>query len=575
MSNSIYGIALSGLNAAQAGLATTSNNISNSNTVGYTRQQVVQQARAATSNGDGILVGQGVNVQEVTRMYSDYLNSQLQQASSDAAFYDSKSTMIGKIDSSIGDSSSGLSTALSDFFAASQAVSANPADLSARQNFLSTSDALAARFNSLNNVMDGIRTAVNQSVNDSVTKINDAVNQLATLNKQIVAAKSASSTGSSPNDLMDQRDKLISDLAGQVQVTRVNLSDGSVNLFLSNGQPLVVKETPFKLAAQVDPSDPQNLLVGSLATINGQQRLITYDSNTLGTGALSGLLQFRDQELAQYQNTLGTLAAQVGNQVNAVQAAGVDLNNAAGQPIFSFAGSTNGLSNIAKVVSNQYNSTSNPTNASITQVDYSKLTGADYEVRIIGGAPQYREAGSSQAFQPVPVVAGSYQIQDAKGAAILSFNLSNAAPSEGDSFVLMPSRDGAANIQLSLKDPSAIAASSTTNASVGNNENMLAMNNLQSTRLLNQANGASGVSISDAFNQLVSKVGNKVREIKVAGEAKNAVLSQITQQTDGLSGVNMDEEAANLIKYQQAYQASSKVISLSKDLFNQILSIFN
>lgn len=127
---------------------------------------------------------------------------------------------------------------------------------------------------------------------------------------------------------------------------------------------------------------------------------------------------------------------------------------------------------------------------------------------------------------------------------------------------------------MALSKPNEVAASSTTNASVGNNENIKAINALQNQRTLFQSNGAAGVSISDAFNQLVSKVGNKARELKVSADSREVLLNQVVETRDALSGVNMDEEAANLLKYQQAYQAAGRVISLSKEMFEQILQIF-
>ena len=576
MSN-VYGIALSGLNAARAGLSTTSNNISNSNTVGYNRQQLVQEARSATV-GDGGFVGQGVDIDSIARVYSEFINSQQQKATSDASFYDAKAQQVTKLDSTIADDASGLSSALSGFFSAAQTLSTNPADLSARQNFLSGAETLAARFNALNDVMDDIRTVTNQKVVDTVQKINDASTEIAELNKRIVALGSQSFTKGAPNDLLDRRDKLIMSLAEQVQVTRVNLSDGSVNLFLSNGQPLVVKDTPFQLKTEVDPSDPQNLLVGNRSTINGQERLISFDAGTLGTGALAGFLDFREKELAQYQNTLGLLAAQVGQTVNSIQTSGVDLDGNAGTPLFTYGGQSNAMDGIARAVPNRYNSTINPTDVNFRSIDFSKVTTADYDVSIIAGQPRFRELGSGGSYTPATLVndpAGDYyEIRDASGSALLSFTLSNTSPAEGDKFTLMPSREGARNLSVSLSNPALIAASSSVNPSVGNNQNILAINALQTSKVLFQSNGASGVSVSDGFNQLVSKIGNKTRELTVSNEARQTVLGQVMESRDALSGVNMDEEAANLIKYQQAYQASGRVISLSKEMFELVLGIF-
>ena len=577
MSNSVYLIALSGLNAARAGLSTTSHNIANSNTVGFNRQQVIQQSRPSTGSDIGF-IGQGVDIASVQRVYSDFINSQEQKATSDAAFYNAKAQQIARVDAMIADDASGLSSALSIFFGAAQTLSTNPADLAARQNYLSSAETLSSRFNGLNTVMDELRSATNLKVRDTVEQLNNATSQIAALNNQIVTAQNQTSNGGPPNDLMDRRDKLILELSEQVQTTRVDMADGSTNLFLANGQSLVIGTTQFKVQTQVDPQDPQNLLVGMTTNVNGQDRLLAFDSSSLGNGALAGFLSFREDELTEYQNTIGLLAARIGQTVNDIQTAGVDLDNNPASALFSFGSSGSFVDDISRVVPNVNNSTVNPTQVTLRGLDLSKLGPAEYEVQIVGSQPRYREVGSDGPFVPANLVTDPggdyYEIRDPAGAPLLSFQLNNATPQEGDRFVLMPVREAALNMRTALDRPSEVAASSAVNPSIGNNENILAVAALQNSRTLFQSNNSAGVSISDGFNQLVSRVGNKTREFNLAAESRETVLNQVADSRDALQGVNMDEEAANLIKFQQAYQASGRVISLSKELFDQILSMF-
>ncbi|WP_370262077.1 flagellar hook-associated protein FlgK [Limnobacter sp.] len=578
MSNSVYGIALSGLNAARSGLSTTSHNIANANTVGYNRQQVIQQARPSTGSDIGF-IGQGVDIASVQRVYSDFINAQEQKATSDAAFFEAKAQQIARVDAMIADDASGLSSALSIFFASAQTLSTNPADLAARQNYLSSAGTLAARFNGLNTVMDDLRVATNLKVTDTVSQLNDASSQIAALNKQIVAAKNqTNANGGPPNDLLDQRDRLIMQLSKQVQTTRIDMGDGSVNLFLANGQPLVVKDRQFAVSTEIDPQDPKNLLVGTTNVINGQARLVAFEPSSLGNGALAGFLSFRQNELTEYQNTIGLLAARIGQAVNDVQTAGVDLDLNPGGALFGFGTSGNLAVDISRVVPNVNNNTGNLTNITMRAVDLSKLSAAEYEVTISGGAPQYRVAGSTGPFTPAVALAdGSgpyFEIRDAAGAPLLSFRLDNATPTDGDTFTLMPVREAALNMRVLIDRPSEVAASSATNPSIGNNQAMLQITALQTSRTMYQSNNSAGVAISDGFNQLVSRVGNKTREFTIGAESRTAVLNQVAESRDALQGVNMDEEAANLLRYQQAYQASGRVISLSKELFDQILSMF-
>jgi flagellar hook-associated protein 1 FlgK len=577
MSNSVYGIALSGLNAARAGLSTTSHNIANSNTVGFNRQQVIQQARPSIGGEIGF-IGQGVDIATVTRVYSEFMYTQEQKATSEAAFFEAKSQQIGRVDAMIADDASGLSSALSIFFASAQTLSTNPADLASRQNYLSSAETLSSRFNGMNTVMDELRSATNLKVRDTVEQLNNATSQIANLNNQIVTALNQTSKGGLPNDLMDRRDKLILQLSEQVQTTRVDMADGSSNLFLANGQSLVVGTTQFVVQTQTDPQDPQNLLVGTNVNVNGQPRLLAFDSKNLGQGALAGFLNFRENELTEYQNTVGLLAARIGQAVNDLQVAGVDLDNNPGNSLFSFGSSGNFISDISRVVPNVNNSILNPTQITIRSLDLSKLSPAEYEVQIVGSQPRYREVGSNAPFVPASLVndpsGDYYEIRDPVSAPLLSFQLNNASPQDGDRFVLMPVRAAAGNISTVIDRPSEVAASSATNPSIGNNQNILAVASLQNARLISQSNNSAGVSISDGFNQLVSRVGNKTREFTMAAESRETALNQIADSRDALQGVNMDEEAANLIKFQQAYQASGRVISMSKELFDQILSMF-
>ncbi|MDH4394431.1 MAG: flagellar hook-associated protein FlgK [Limnobacter sp.] len=581
MTNSVYGIALSGLNAARSGLSTTSNNIANVNTVGYNRQQSIQNARPANSVGSEF-IGQGVDVQSVERVYSEFVAAQQEKATSESAFFTAKYDQVSRIDGIIADEASGLASAMNDFFNSAQVLSNDPANMSARQNYLSSAESLAARFNGINTVMDDLRFATDLKVTDAVDRINNATTQIAELNSRITAYTSESNNRGLPNDLLDQRDKLVVELAEQVQITKVNLSDGSVNLFMGNGQPLVVKDDSFKVTTLRDPEDPENLLVGVNRKINGEERLISFDADSLGSGALAGYLSFREDELSEYQNTIGLIAAQIGSSINTLQQGGVDLAGAAGTEMFSFGASLNPIDDYSRVNPNAYNDDANPISLTLNSLDLSKVTGDDYEILIRdnGGVPtpQFRIAGEGGKFvdlAQVPAGSGNFVVPDVAGNPVLSFGLGALAGSNiGDRFTVMPTRDAARNISVAFSRPELVAAASAADAQPGNNENILAIAGLQSKGALFQNFNPKGVSVSDAFNQLVSRVGNKTRELEVSSEARQSVLAQIVETRDAQSGVNMDEEAANLLKYQQAYQAAGRVISLSKEMFDQILGIF-
>src|SRR5579862_1819739 len=246
MSNSIFGIGLSGLYAAQAGLLTTGHNISNVNTPGYTRQQIIQAATTPQQTASGF-IGTGTTVSTVRRVYSDFLNTQALQQQAAASQLDTYSTQTSQLDNLFGDSTAGLSPALSDFFAGVNAVAANPSDIPSRQTLLSSAQGLVGRFQALDQQLTEARTGVNTQITSTVTTINSLSTNIADLNRQIAVANSTSAGLQPPNDLLDQRDQLLTQLNQQVGATAVAQNDGSINVFLPNGQALVVGQTSYSL----------------------------------------------------------------------------------------------------------------------------------------------------------------------------------------------------------------------------------------------------------------------------------------------------------------------------------------
>ena len=237
MSDGIFGIGVSGLAAAQAGLLTTGHNITNANTQGYHRQNVQQSAAAPVLTGSGFL-GQGVQIDTVLRAYSQYLDSQLAQSQAQSSYYSTYHAQLSQIDNVVADTNAGLSPALQEFFSATQAVAANPSDLPSRQSLLSAGAVLASRFNTLASRFDELRSGINSQITSTVGEINSYAQQIATLNGSILGAQQNASQP--PNDLLDQRDALVAKLNELVGASVTRQSDGTLNVFIGNGQNLVV-----------------------------------------------------------------------------------------------------------------------------------------------------------------------------------------------------------------------------------------------------------------------------------------------------------------------------------------------
>jgi len=623
----ILSIGVSGLNAAQAGISTTSHNISNVNTDGYSRQTTVQTTNTPQFTGVGYL-GQGTSVSTVKRLYNDFLSAQTREAQAQSSQLSTLSGQMQNIDNLLADTQVGLAPVMDGFFSAVSTLSSNPSDAAARQTLISAGQTLATRFRDLSTQLSTLRDQSNANISQSVAGINAITSQVASLNNSIAAALGS---GQTPNDLMDQRDALLQDLSKQTRVSVVPLDDGTVNVFMNGGQALVLGATPTTLATQADPANPENLTIG----ISSNGKFLALSEATLSGGELGGTLAFR-QALDGAENGLGRIAIELSQSFNAQHDVGQDLNGNLGTDFFA-TGAPRALVNA-----------NNTGNASVTAsiTNYGALTTSDYKLAFDG--TNYTVTKLSDKTQQT--FAGMPQTVDG-----VTIDIPSGAMAAGDSFLIQPTRAGASAFSSLVTDPARVAAAlpmraSVTNANTGSgtmavnsvtppaganltqpvsivftsattfdvvgtgtgnptglaytpgmqvsyngwtatlngtpangdtfsvdvntngsgdNGNANALAGLQTSKLLN----GGTASLNEAYAQLVSDVGNQTRSAKTGAAAQAVVLTNATTASQAVSGVNLDEEAANLLKYQQAYQAASKVIATANTLFDQILSI--
>lgn len=631
MSGSIFSIGVSGLNAAQAGLVTTSQNISNASTDGFTRQTVVQASRNPQATGSGFF-GQGVEVDTVKRMYSQFLSSQVLSAETQASSLDAFLAQAKQIDNVLADPSSGLSPALQSFFSGVQDVAANPSSVPSRQSMISLGEALVSRFQAIDTRFSEIRTGVNREVGDVVGRINTVASEIAALNRQIVSSQN--SEAKPANDLLDQRDQLVSDLNKLVRVNVISQSDGSYNVFIGTGQSLVIGSSALTMTSRTSVEDPTAVEIGYLVG----STTVVLQSDTLQGGELGGLLTFLNDTLTPAQNEFGRVATVLTQTFNDQHRLGQDLNGALGGDFFDPPQAT-----VVGRTSNTGNGVVTATLANVGQ-----LTGSDYRVTYTGANYIVTRLSddTQQTFATLP--------QTIDGVTIA---LASGAPATGDGFLVQPTRFAARDIGLAISDTSQIAAAApirtlATVANVGNakisagvvssvanlplpgnvtltydragnqftvagavpaagpfaytagaaitfngmtvsitgtpadgdtftianntsgvadNRNALLLAQLQSAQTV--ANGTA--SYQSAYSQVVSRVGNDTREAQTQSNAQDALVKQTREAQQSFSGVNLDEEAANLIRYQQAYQASGKVLQVATTLFDTLLQLGN
>jgi flagellar hook-associated protein 1 len=642
MSNSIFGIGLSGLNAAQAGLTTTGHNISNVNTPNYSRQEIVQGTNVPFFTGSGFF-GTGTNVSTVKRIYDSFLATQVQQAQAGASQLNSYQAQISQIDNLLGSSTAGLTPAVNNFFSAANSVAANPNDNAARQTMLSNAQTLANQFHSIEQNFSDMRSNVNAQITSTVGTVNTLTTQIANLNRQIVLAQNQGAGTQPPNDLLDQRDGLIAQINQQIGVNAVVDSSGMANLFLGNGQALVVGEQTSALVAVADNSDPTNLQVG----LQTGGSVVRFQPTQLSGGQLGGLLAFRSQTLDNAENSLGQIAIAFASAFNAQHQLGQDQNGqlgaaffASGTPQANPALSNTGtgaitatISNVGALTTSNYSLVYNGLVAGYTLTRLSDNTSQifaalphtmDGVTLTLAGAPN---AGDSFLIQPTKTGASAFNVlitDTSKIAAAAPIRASANAANLGRGTITAGSVNGppppSANLQQPVTltfhnvggvitydvagfgtgNPNGLAYTAGTNITyngwtvavsgtpaegdtftvgsntngVGDNRNALLLAGIQSQNIIGTAAGPlAGVSLQGAYGQLVSQIGAKTNQLQAAAQAQTSLLSQVTSSQQSVSGVNLDEEAANLLKYQQAYQAAGKVIATADKLFDTILNL--
>ena len=539
MASGILGIALSGLNAAQAGIRTTQHNIANVNTAGFRRQEVNYAALQPDYSAAGYF-GTGVGVETVRSLYSRFLDTEVLMNQSQLARHQTYSAQASQIDKLLGDAGSGLSTALDAFFAAVNEVANDPTANAARQVMLSAGASLAYRVNTLD---DKLRAQLNAS-NGEIVAVADRISvlssQIARVNGDIARAEALNAQPA--NDLRDQRDQLIGELGKLVDVTRLEQGDGSVSVFFGSGQPLVMGTQFNTLGTTLDADGLRQL------ELNMGGNPVSVGSGLISGGQLGGLLQVREQVILPAFSDLNRIAVVIGAEVNRVHRLGEDINQVAGGDFFT--GVVNQTAGAAAGLGLAFTSNALP-NENYTVV----FSGPGYDVtRVSDGATVNVAAG-------VEVVLGGV----AQG---FSVNAGIPAPLAGAAWDL-DFKDYARGMSSLLTNTGQIAAAAAGAGGPGDNTNALALASLQTAQLFNDGSA----SFSGAYNQIVTRTASLAAQADLSRSAYTSLVDASKASQQAVSGVNLDEEAVNLIRFQQAYQASARAIQIAASLFDEVLGI--
>lgn len=665
----VFETGVSGLLSYQRAMATASHNIANVNTEGFSRQEVQLTTRIPQRFGNGF-IGSGVEVGSVRRIFDQSREDAVARASSAFQSMDALAQMSGRLDALLADQTTGLSPVMTDFFGAVQDVANDPVSATARQQLLSEGTSLAARLRFLDERLQSFDADAQGQLKVEVAAVNETAAAIARLNQEIVAEQGRADA-SPPNDLLDQRDLLVRQLAGHLGARPVFQDDGSINVFVGNGQALVagLRSNELRvLPGLPDPSDPRIAFVDS----SGTQSDVT---RNLQGGTIGGLLDFRQEVLNPARDDLGRIAVSLVQSFNSQHRLGLQFDGGAagalGAEFFQ-------LGRPGVVASPDNTAVGTPAVA-FDPAAVDQLSGDNYRMVFDGSLWNITRQGEPGVLASV-----------APGASLslegLTVDLAPVAgAAAGDTFILRPTRDLARTVEVALDRPGQVAAAApltggeatdargngvntgtgaigdlqvlsaanlppaagvepftltfdaaaglyrATDAggnplgtiaydpltdaggvaveagsprytpagspsltdfgdlrftlsgapadgdrlviarnrdAVGDNSNMLRLGALTERSLMDRGTA----TLQEAYAGLVGTVGAATRRADVTRDAQRTVFNQAVEAREQVSGVNLDEEAANLMRFQQAYQASAQVLSTANSLFDTLLA---
>lgn len=667
-------IGTSGLLTSQRALATISHNVSNVNTEGYSRQESIINSRNPTYTGAGYQ-GNGADVTNVRRLADEFLTEQVSRRASDAKFQESYHDYASRVDNLLADPEAGLDPAISDFFDANQGVADDPSAVSAREVLLSNGKTLTERFQTMHRQLETLEEQVNTELEDGVKRANALGEEIAALNEQIASAQGAAS-GNEPNDLLDQREKLIKDLSEIVEVRTVEQDNKAVNVYIGKGQSLVSNFDAKPMEIIPNQYDSSRNEIGYR-----QGDDVVNVTDQIDGGKLGSLKDFRQEILDPAINSLGRVAYGMAENYNAQHRQGMDLNGDLGGDFFEV--------RTEQVKPDRNNDPAAPT-VTYNIADTSELTDRDYRL-VADGAGEYRLLDHKTD----EVLASGIDPGDPQPQATVDgveFNIGAGTVEPGDSYLIQPTRAGARTVEMAdgMDDAAKVAAASPVRASEGidnrgdaqlgeaevyntngnpgdgeafstdgqldppleiafsndpatpydfevrnkdtgtviadgtaadgdaydpatgldvidfleadgavsadygynvqltgdpglgdtfsieynqggvsDNSNMLELADLQTDKTML----GGEADFQETYSGLVTDVGTRTAQAETSMDAKDKLLTQAEEARDSVAGVNLDEEAANMMKFQQSYQAASQVISTSQSMFQSLISV--
>ncbi|MCI1092950.1 flagellar hook-associated protein FlgK [Stenotrophomonas maltophilia] len=620
--SSVLSTGTGALLAFQRALATTSHNVANLNTPGYSRQKVNFATADPQNYGYGT-VGNGTRITDIRRTADQLAISRLLDSSGELARLKQLSSMADRVNALVSDPATNVSGVWSNFFDSVSGLSSNASGTADRQNMLDGGKALANRFAQLNTHLNNLNSEVNNGLLAGATEINRLAQEIAQINGAI-----GTNIATAAPDLLDRRDQLITQLIGYTGGTAVIQDGGIMNVYTAGGNALVVGTTATKVTTVADPYQPERLQLA----LETQGNTIRLDPKAVG-GQIGGLMEFRDTVLTPAQAELGKLAVGLAETFNQAHHQGVDLYGKMGGDFFNIGN--------PRVTAN--NSNTGTASLSATYGDLGKLDAQNVVLQFDGTnwKASRADTGASVPLTGSGTAADPLMINGVKLVV-------GGTPSANDRFLLQPTAGVAGSMEMAITDPSRIAAAAAvkgaaatantgtgklsgvtvTDASNANLRNPAAIvftsattytidggppqtytpgqtisangwsfvldgapkvgdtfnitptpagssDNSNAAKLAKvesaKAFNAGTVTLNGALGGLTTQVGAAARSAEYSLDAQLVINDKAQEARDEVSGVNLDEEAADMLRLQQAYQAASQLISTADSMFQTIL----
>ena len=302
----------------------TGSNIANVNTPGYSRQQVdLKSLGSVTVGGAGTQIG--VTVSQIERIYDRFIESQIIAQQQNTGYSDTLLRGLQNIEVMIDDTQGvGISDQLSKFWSSWEDLSKNPGGIVERSALLSAAQNLTGSLTSCKRNLDTITTDLSRSIADTVTSINEKVHELKDLNKKIIEIMGDKGE---KNDLLDKQTQALKELGALINITHVGNADGTANVYLSNGQPLLQGIQEQTLSAKLN-ADGQSSDIYS-SNLSGE----TVNS-TLTSGKLGALIELQNKIVPEYINDIDAFSKSLADRVNELHRDGFDAYNNTGVNFF-------------------------------------------------------------------------------------------------------------------------------------------------------------------------------------------------------------------------------------------------